>query len=275
VVEGDLIDKLEFNVHGIGRATMGESTRFEKKIRISVILRDQESNNNYNQNPVLNHVDLIMGKITGLVDPSNPDYKIAKAPGTKVIARFDNMGGIQDMNGLTSIKWKKTQHGQIIIDYTVDANESCYFRLRGTNHGLNVTGETDGNGNPLLDFKLGDNSAEKAWNDLWFYSNPIFAFTHNGKEKSRSGEMLMSQETFLDQNADQEISVYPNPADQVLYFRNVEVNTPVEIFDRSGNKVVTTKISGNTVNISALRKGIYLVRISSQNPPISIKFIKE
>jgi|WetSurSiteA1Bulk_404760.scaffolds.fasta_scaffold00363_7 hypothetical protein len=276
VVEGDLIDQLEFNAQGVERATMGESLKFEKKIRISVILRDPESNNNHSQNPVLNHVDLIMGKITGMVDPSDPNYKVPKAPGTKVIARFDNIGGIQDLNGLTSIKWKKTQRGLIFIDFTIDANEACYFRLRGTNHGLNVAGETDGNGNPLLDFTLGQNSAEKAWNDLWFYSNPIFAITHKKNEKSKSGEMVMGQEVVSDKDVNnKEISLYPNPASQTLYFNNLEANTPVEIYDRSGNKVVTTRINGNSVNVSALQKGIYLVRIFNQNPPANIKFIKE
>jgi hypothetical protein len=275
VVEGDLIDKLEFIAQGIRNAVMGETMEFEKKIHLSIIIRDPESNNNINENPVLDHVDLIMGKITGIVESSDPNYNTPKALGTKVIARFDNKGGIQDINGITSIKWEKNKQGLIKINYTVEAGESCYFRLRGTNQGLNVAGETDGNGNPLLDFTLGQNSVEKAWNDLWFYSNPIFAITHKKNEKSKSSEMLMSQEMFLDQNIDQEISVYPNPANQILYFKSLEENTPVEIYDRSGNKVVTTRINGNSVNISALQKGIYLVRIFNQNPPANIKFIKE
>jgi hypothetical protein len=276
VVEGDLIDQLEFNAFGVEKATMGEPLKFEKKIRISVILRDPESNNNHNQNPVLNHVDLIMGKITGMVDPSDSNYKVPKAPGTKVIARFDNIGGIQDLNGLTSIKWKKTQRGLIFIDFTVEANEACYFRLRGTNQGLNVAGETDGNGNPLLDFALGTNSAEKAWNDLWFYSNPIFAFTHKKNEKSKSSEMMMSQEMFMDNDLNNnEISLYPNPASQTLYFNNLEVNTPVEIYDRSGNKVMSSTPRNNSVNISNLPKGIYFVRINDPINPKSVKFIKE
>ena len=49
-----------------------------------------------------------------------------------------------------------------------------YFRLRGTNQGLNVPLQTDANGNPLNDELEGLNDEAKAWADLWFYSNPIF-----------------------------------------------------------------------------------------------------
>jgi hypothetical protein len=88
--------------------------------------------------------------------------------------------------------------------------------------------------------------------------------------------MVIGQEVATDIDVNnKDISLYPNPASQTLYFNNLEANTPLEIYDRSGNKVVTTRIDGNSVNISALQKGIYLVRILDQNPPVNIKFIKE
>jgi len=56
-----------------------------------------------------------------------------------------------------------------------------YFRLRGTNLAPNTLNETDADGNPLADalvtIKTPDiPAAERAWNDLWFYSNPIFVY---------------------------------------------------------------------------------------------------
>jgi hypothetical protein len=48
-----------------------------------------------------------------------------------------------------------------------------YIRIRGTNHPLNTPGELDGAGNPLPDIAA-ENSAAKAFSDLWFYSNPVF-----------------------------------------------------------------------------------------------------
>lgn len=49
-----------------------------------------------------------------------------------------------------------------------------YFRLRGTNLRRGFDGETDGEVNPLADELQGANSRDKAYADLWFYSNPLF-----------------------------------------------------------------------------------------------------
>jgi len=67
VVEADLIDMLDFKVSGMGSATMGGTAKFNKQITVDIIIRDPETNNNFGMNPVLDHVDLIMGKITGKV----------------------------------------------------------------------------------------------------------------------------------------------------------------------------------------------------------------
>ena len=50
---------------------------------------------------------------------------------------------------------------------------SSYVRLRATNLGLGVAGQTDAAGNPLID-KKNVNTEAKAWADSWMYSNPIF-----------------------------------------------------------------------------------------------------
>lgn len=55
-----------------------------------------------------------------------------------------------------------------------NVGHDCYIRLRGTNLGVNVANETS-NGEPLSDALMGTNNAAKAYADLWFYSNPIFA----------------------------------------------------------------------------------------------------
>jgi hypothetical protein len=71
--------------------------------------------------------------------------------------------------------------GDHVITYTTTATHDQYFRLRGTNLGADVVGETAA-GEPLADVKtdLADNQArfdainDRNYADLWFYSNPIF-----------------------------------------------------------------------------------------------------
>jgi len=186
VVEGDLIDSLDFKVQnqqapqmiaGMGQYLNLSTTQNSVVVKITV--RDPQGTNfntysSYN-NPSLDHIDLIAGKVGAKKTPSSADYSVDTVATTHVIARFDATGGINSPDGITSIAWTDLGNGMKEINYTLsNVNDSIYFRLRGTNQGLNVSNETDANGNPLPDALLGSNTAAKAFADLWFYSNPVF-----------------------------------------------------------------------------------------------------
>ncbi|MEI7727739.1 MAG: cohesin domain-containing protein, partial [Bacteroidota bacterium] len=184
VVEGDLIDSLDFKVGETPSmpvfATIGQTfTTTQTSVVVKIKVRDPQGTN-YNTysaytNPSVDHVDLIKGKVTGLVAPGSPNYTVATVPTTSVIARFDATGGITSPNGVVSQAWTDLGGGIKEITYTYNnLVDSVYFRLRGTNLGLNVANETDANGNPLSDALMAPNNASKAFADLWFYSNPIF-----------------------------------------------------------------------------------------------------
>ena len=93
--------------------------------------------------PEVQRVDLIVGQVTG--PTANPDSDTN--PTTKVVARF----GPRD--------WRK--HGnEYVIKYTLrNVETDLYARVRGTS-----TDEAE----PLAD------GLESPWDDLWFYSNPVF-----------------------------------------------------------------------------------------------------
>lgn len=66
-------------------------------------------------------------------------------------------------------------------------------------------------------------------------------------------------------------SIYPNPAKDRLFF-NKESN--VEVYDITGN-VLLKEINTKTVDVSALAKGMYFVRIAEGNKIKTERFIKE
>lgn len=188
VVEGDLIDSLIYFIETIGTekvtGVMGSDMLIAKgkSVKITIKARDPQGNNfnTYSAytNPVLDHIDIIQGKITGKIDPASPNYSVNTVSTTSVIARFDANGGVSDTKNIVSKKWKSLGNGWVEMSLIVpNITDSVYFRLRGTNHGLNVTNETDADGNPLADVLMGANNGEKAFADLWFYSNPIFVYT--------------------------------------------------------------------------------------------------
>jgi len=180
VVEGDLIDALDFRVAG---APMGSTVLSRTNVvTVSIRVHDPVGTNNGpagHNTPSLDHLDLIAGLYGSAYPSSALSYNSDSNVTTRVVARFGSVGGVTDANGLTSIQWTDLGAGWKQMSFSFDTQGfKTYFRLRGSNLGLHVNGQTDGAGNPLLDLP-GSNNITNAFDDLWFYSNPVFVNLFN------------------------------------------------------------------------------------------------
>lgn len=146
VTTGDLISGLDL-VASVGgsQAVMGQTLQIRARRDVTVTIRlRQPSANAAGHRPHVTRVDLIMGRVTGPShDPSN-----LTNPTTQVVRRF------------TTKEW--TRRGQVLsMRFTVKhVDADSYVRVRGTN--MNEL-------EPQPDPK-----DENPWDDLWFYSSPIF-----------------------------------------------------------------------------------------------------
>ena len=201
-----------------GCATMGEKlvVKTNEDIVVAIAVRDPEGTNNSPYSfanpslkqvnitqplnaPVLDHIDLIGGNVTGYVDPADT-AKYAGEIGTP--AASNTSAKIQKV--FNSANWKASTGGVRVMSYRVaGVRNSQYFRLRGTNLPAAVPYETDADGNPILDYEVSPFDQTVAgripcadaacpahlrtvagvkyssfdvasWADLWFYSNPVF-----------------------------------------------------------------------------------------------------
>lgn len=193
-------------------ATMGEKlvVRPGQDVVVSVVVRDPEGKNlsPYSfpnpsliqagvglsqplDRPVLDHVDLIGGKVTGYRDPAD---RAAYAGQINTPAATNTSTAL--MATFNAATWKSLPGGWKRMSYRISGvAASQYVRLRGTNLPPATPLETDSQGNPLLDplAKViacadaacpdhlpvvdGQRRLDRdvmAWADLWFYSNPIF-----------------------------------------------------------------------------------------------------
>ncbi|KUO16217.1 CehA/McbA family metallohydrolase domain-containing protein [Streptomyces dysideae] len=145
---GDLITSLDLTASGQRRsAAMGETLTVSRRSRtdvdIEIRFRPLAGRNANGDHPEVRRVDLIVGQVTG---PS-ADLDSDTNPTTKVVARF----GPRD--------WRRQGH-EYVIRYTLrNVETDLYARVRGTS-----TDEAE----PLAD------GLESPWDDLWFYSNPVF-----------------------------------------------------------------------------------------------------
>ena len=207
-----------------GCATMGEkiTVRPNTELIVTVVLRDPQGTNfapysfpnpslrqiNVTQPlnaPVLDHVDVIGGTVSGYVDPSNGAAyagALGSAAATNASAKI--------LKVFNATNWTAAADGTRTMSYRVPAvKASQFFRLRGTNLPASTPFETDADGNPLLDFvsnpadttlpgKIACSDAAcpahmrtlagvkyssfdvAAWADLWFYANPVYVEVLNG-----------------------------------------------------------------------------------------------
>jgi hypothetical protein len=71
------------------------------------------------------------------------------------------------------------------------------------------------------------------------------------------------------------ISLYPNPAREVLNVSSANSITKIEVYDLLGKKVASNKNAKN-VNVEALGKGVYVVKVVQENGSVVAKrFIKQ
>ena len=207
-----------------GCATMGEKLVVAPgaDVVVAIAVRDPQGKNNSPYSfpnpslkqinitqpldmPVLDHIDVIGGNVTGFVDPADT----AKYAGIEGTAAASNPSAAikKVFNGTN---WTATTDGLRVMSYRIPAVKvSQYVRLRGTNLPAATPFETDANGNPLNDYDLSPfvdaakAEAPKAgkvvcadaacpahmrtvggvkyssfdvaaWADLWFYSNPVY-----------------------------------------------------------------------------------------------------
>lgn len=69
--------------------------------------------------------------------------------------------------------------------------------------------------------------------------------------------------------------VYPNPTVDVINFDLAGKITSVEVYDAAGKLVKTAKDGAKSINVSALSKGNYLVKVKTENASYTKKVIKK
>jgi uncharacterized repeat protein (TIGR01451 family) len=69
---------------------------------------------------------------------------------------------------------------------------------------------------------------------------------------------------------DQEIMFYPNPSSKVVYFKNIETQTTVYVYDITGRLLINTIIhDSRSLDISSLDSGVYLVKVGKQQDKVN------
>ena len=154
VTTGDLVSEVDVTAAPArgGKASAGIggalSIRKGQDVRVTIRVRDPAGANHGGRTPDVARIDLIRSEITGPVADRSADAN----PNARVEKRF------------TAADW--TRDGEVLtISYLVKGvTQPTYLRVRGTN------------GSELE--PAADPAGENPWDDLWFYTNPVFLELH-------------------------------------------------------------------------------------------------
>jgi hypothetical protein len=75
-----------------------------------------------------------------------------------------------------------------------------------------------------------------------------------------------------------DVRVYPNPAGNWLHrviTPSLPTRTSIEIFDGMGKKVRSLETGGNSIDVSGLKSGFYLIRFNTGGRLLTAKFAKQ
>ena len=181
---GDLINYLEFEATGNNReASMGGELKAHgniKNLNLTIKFKSPKTNNcvadmTYITScaaPVVDHIDLIAGDITGKIDPNSSDYTkntndIHQGHCHLYLKRLEKRQRRLQRHQLPNQKI-----GQEHV-FPPPRHQSCseYALMRPMQTAIRWR-------MPWLRSKLEIPAAERAWKDLWFYSNPIFVYAN-------------------------------------------------------------------------------------------------
>lgn len=112
-------------------------------------------------------------------------------------------------------------------------------------------------------------------NSKIYYSDTQLFFDDNGTTVSYNLSELrkayFSAPQSTEEIENQQLSLYPNPAKDVLNIKNLADNQEVTIYSINGSVIMKTIVSGDTkINVSDLHPGMYVVSAGN----LVSKFIK-
>ncbi|MDR6986585.1 hypothetical protein J2Y66_001055 [Paenarthrobacter nitroguajacolicus] len=146
------------NSNGRNGVTLGSRLQVRRgaDVEISITMTTTDYRNFAGILPKPAHVDVIGGPVTGAA----ADRDTLKAPGTSVWKQMDVSG----------------RTGTFTIKHIIkDVQQSCYFRLRGSDGNRHGAGYYGAAVDPAGPIRHGDNLGDAdPWTDTWFYANPVF-----------------------------------------------------------------------------------------------------
>lgn len=193
------------------------------------------------------------------------------------LIRFENTGTANAQNIVVKDEIDTSKYD---VSTLVALNGSHSFVTRTTGNNVEFIFENiqlpfdDANNDGYVSFKIktkstlatGDSFSNKA-NIYFDYNAPIITNTYTTTVQN----ILAASEVI---NTKNDFSIYPNPVQDILYIRSNDEVTKAEIYDATGRILRTTGVKNNSVSVSDLKTGNYIIKIFTKSKTMTYQFIK-
>ncbi len=61
------------------------------------------------------------------------------------------------------------------------------------------------------------------------------------------------------------VIIYPNPSNGIVYLENAENYQNIKVFDLSGNTIISKQINQNSIDLNSLVPGLYIIKLTGEN----------
>lgn len=103
----------------------------------------------------------------------------------------------------------------------------------------------------------------------------VTATANDGSGVSGSAEITVTNQSIgIEENAQVELSVYPNPAQNFINVSSSENVKSIQVIDLRGKTVLDAAVIGEKVDVSKLEEGVYLLKAFSNVGVSTSRFIK-
>ncbi|KQT24787.1 secretion protein [Chryseobacterium sp. Leaf405] len=159
---------------------------------------------------------------------------------------------------------------------TADASQDWTVTSNTTSGGIRTVVATRS-----LNGGAGDTSIANAAGTIGIFfarGNSTTISQHSGSNRGYAtltmGSVLATDEVDVTEN--KKVILYPNPAKEMVSFKNVDKIKSVDIYESTGRKVKSVKMESESINISDLKSGNYYLEIALKDGSTSFEqLIKE
>ena len=92
---------------------------------------------------------------------------------------------------------------------------------------------------------------------------------------NKARQYVLGLPTNAPETSQKAVEFYPNPANTIVYFRNLSKHSLVTIYDLRGKVLIKTKVMDGWIDISSLADGVYFIHIRNDANTIIRKLVKE